>query len=147
MQLNPSDDMLLTPTATAAPLSNAPSTTRSGTNALGWLSLALGATALCAPASTARLLGAPLSPRSARTLRAVGLREIAVGVGLLKSKRPTAWTWMRVAGDVMDMTLLLSALGARRSRPQRLAGSVAVIGAVLAVDVIASMRRSSNAAA
>jgi hypothetical protein len=103
----------------------------------------LGATALCAPFSTARLLGAP--PSAALTLRAVGLREIGVGVGLLKTRRPDVWTWMRVAGDVMDVTLLLSALGARRARPQRLAGSVAVIGAVLAVDLIAALRRPPSA--
>jgi hypothetical protein len=122
------------------------SATKTETNALGWLSLALGATALCAPLPTARLLGLPVSARSTFTLRAVGVREIGVGLGLLKSQRSDVWTWLRVAGDVMDVSLLLGGLAARRSRRRRLAAAVGVIGAVLAIDAIAAVRRTRNRA-
>jgi len=82
-------------------------------------------------------------------VRVVGLREIASGLGILSRPRPVGWTAARVAGDVMDLTLLASALGARRVRRGRIAAAATAVAAVTALDVLASRRlgRRDGAAA
>ena len=72
---------------------------------LGILSLALGAGALLMPGPVSRLSG--LEPHR-RLLPLVGLRELAAGIGLLSSRNPTPWLWSRVAGDGMDLAVILS---------------------------------------
>ena len=76
-----------------------------------WFSLALGVASLAAPRLLARAIGVPNRGAAPAVLRAVGVREIACGLGLLSRPRPAGWTWARVAGDVMDLALLTSALG------------------------------------
>jgi uncharacterized membrane protein len=74
-------------------------------------------------------------------LRALGLRELTSGLGILSRRAPTDWMRSRVAGDVMDLALLGVAL-LRTQRTQRVrvvAATVAVAG-VTALDVIASNR-------
>lgn len=106
---------------------------------LGWLSLGLGAAAILAPAATARLLGVRNSRATRRTLRAVGVRELGVGTGLLSTRRaPATWTWLRVAGDAVDLALLSAAARSRGSRQKRVAGSMAAISGVLALDALAA---------
>lgn len=110
---------------------------------LGWLSLGLGAAAILAPFATARLLGVPSSRSTKRALQAVGVRELGVGTGLLATRRfPATWTWLRVAGDAIDLALLANAAEARRSRPKRVAGSMAAISGVLALDTLAAAAQS-----
>jgi hypothetical protein len=99
---------------------------RAGARALGWLSIAIGAAQMLAPHRVARAAGVP-----ERTLavRGSGVREIATGVALLNSERPTTWMWARVAGDVLDATLL--------SRALRSDGRAGTKVALLAVGVLA----------
>jgi len=74
---------------------------------LGWFSIGLGLAQLIAPRQMARLIGADEDdPSTWATLRAVGVRELTCGVGLLSERNPAAWAWARVAGDVMDLALL-----------------------------------------
>jgi len=37
------------------------------------------------------------------TLRSYGIREIAMGLGILAGRNPTPWIWGRVAGDALDL--------------------------------------------
>jgi hypothetical protein len=115
---------------------------------LGWLSIALGATALATPSATARLIGAPLSKTTRNVLRGVGAREIGVGVGLLSGKQPAAGlTWLRVLGDAIDLSLLAGAMAARRSNRQRLLGAVGTIAAIGLVDLAAAVMQTREARA
>jgi uncharacterized membrane protein len=69
-------------------------------------------------------------------LRAVGVREIASGLGILSQPRPAGWVWTRVAGDVIDLALLTSALGARRARPRRIVTAALAVAGVTALDAL-----------
>ena len=103
---------------------------------LGWFGIALGILEVLAPRRTAALMGTPR--RSTNTLAALGAREIASGVGILASGRPTGWLWSRVLGDVIDLAVLGRSLrGAhRRTRRMRLLGSIGAVVAVAALDVL-----------
>lgn len=96
--------------------------------ALGWFSLGLGVAELLLPHRVARLTG--LQGREG-WLMLCGLREIASGLGILASRHdPAPWLRARVAGDVLDMALIASAL--QRGDP-RAARSVIALGAVAGV--------------
>jgi uncharacterized membrane protein len=103
---------------------------------LGWFSLALGTAQIAAPRGVARLIQLRGDGQHVAVMRAVGVREIATGVGILAQPRPAAWLWARVAGDVMDMALLAKADGRPRGK---LAGIAAVAG-VTVPDIIESNR-------
>jgi hypothetical protein len=103
---------------------------------LGWFGIALGIAEVIAPRRTARFMGAP--PRSTGALPVLGAREIASGVGILSSGRPTGWLWARVLGDVIDLTVLGRSLRSTRraSRRGRLLGSIGAVLAVAALDML-----------
>ena len=82
-------------------------------NALGWLSIGLGAAEL---AGAGRLLGL-MGGRRSGVARLYGLREIATGIGLLRASDPTPWVWGRVGGDALDLASLVGGYG--RGRPGR----------------------------
>lgn len=104
---------------------------------LGWLSLGLGAAAVGTPRLVSHLIG--VDERTA-LLRVVGLREIASGLGILAG-RHTGGVLSRVAGDVMDLSLLGGALGANRgARRARVATAAAVVAGITALDLLASRR-------
>src|SRR5438270_1516565 len=67
---------------------------------LGWFSIGLGVAELVAPKTIARLVG---SRNHSSLIRAYGVREIAAGVGILTTPKPSGWLWTRVAGDVVDL--------------------------------------------
>ena len=102
--------------------------------ALGWFSLAVGLAQLLAPRQVARLIGADEEDdATCLVLRAVGGRELICGLGLLSQSHSASWAWARVAGDLMDLSLLGKAWqssGAHRDR-LLLAGG-AVLGATYA---------------
>jgi len=113
---------------------------RAGARALGWLSIAIGAAQLLAPQRVARAAGVP-----DRTLavRGSGVREIATGVALLNSERPTTWMWARVAGDVLDATLLARALRSEGSATTKAA--LLAVGALALADLMLARRLSQPA--
>src|SRR5690242_6661752 len=75
-------------------------------SALGWFSIGLGVAQVAAPRVVARLAGAQPSADTLRLMRALGLREISSGIGILSGKRTGTWVRARVAGDLMDLALL-----------------------------------------
>ncbi|MEA2191704.1 MAG: hypothetical protein QOI73_1825 [Solirubrobacteraceae bacterium] len=116
---------------------------------LGVFSFALGIPQTLAPGRMNRLIGVKDDPRSRMLMRAVGVRELAAGVGIFSERRPTGWIWARVAGDTIDLALLGSALRNRsRSQARTLAATGAVVGA-FAADVADGVRltRASNGGA
>jgi uncharacterized membrane protein len=116
--------------------------------ALGWLSLALGATALAAPRAVSKLAGVDDSRRAQLVLRAAGVRELMHAAGLLGSRNPGPWVWTRVLGDAMDLSALGRAMVDRHGeRRRRAAMATAAVVGITAVDVLAAIlsTRSSQA--
>lgn len=101
---------------------------------LGWLSLGVGVAQLSAPQRIAQLIGVRNDARTRRTLRVLGGREIAAGLGILTQRKRARWVWARLVGDVMDMALLGMALNAKRAKTRRLVASTAVVLGVGALD-------------
>lgn len=101
--------------------------------ALGWFSIGLGLAALLMPATVARSTG--LDGRT-RTLRAVGLRELVSGAGILLRPNRPGWLWSRVVGDVMDLGLL--AMAGRRGRDNRVVMASAVVAGITVLDMLAA---------
>lgn len=111
---------------------------------LGWLSLGLGMTQLLAPGVLSNIIGAPDGGGSRAAQRAIGLRELAAGAGILGTARPAPWLWGRVMGDVMDLALLGAAMGGRSSKRARLAVATAGVAGITAADVQAARAASAN---
>jgi len=100
-------------------------------NGLAWFSVGLGLAGLLAPRQLARLIGADDESEAATwTLRAVGGRELVCGVGLLSGARPANWAWARLAGDVIDLALIGTALQNKKASNERLlVAGAGVLGA------------------
>jgi hypothetical protein len=116
----------------------------SAARGLGYFSLGLGLYELLAPGHLARLLG---MEEHEALIRAYGLREIATGVGILRSREPAEWVWGRVGGDALDLTTLAAA-GLRddnRRRGNVLAAMAAVAGVAVA-DVLCARRLTARKA-
>lgn len=114
------------------------------TRALGWFSLGVGLAALAAPHRIAHVVGLTHDAGNLAMLRAVGLREIASGVGILTQSNPSSWLWARVGGDAMDLAMLTRAMGNENADRGKVAtATVAVLG-VTAIDALASMQMSQD---
>jgi uncharacterized membrane protein len=122
--------------------------------ALGWVSVALGVALVVAPGRVARLAGMGPAAVARPVTRAVGVRQMASGVGILASRRPVGWLWARAAGDAVDLVLLAAGaavqgrgrhvLGRRLAHHRRPSpGTVAamvVAGSLGLVDQVAAVR-------
>jgi uncharacterized membrane protein len=117
---------------------NRPGGGRQTAMSLGYLGVGLGLGALIAPRALARLLGVRDGARSGWILRGLGARELVVTAGLMGGRRAKGWLWARVAGDVMSLALLGAAFkgSARRGR---VAGALAVMAGVTALDAYAAV--------
>ena len=101
---------------------------------LAFFSIGLGLYELLAPRHLTRSLG---MRGQEQLVQAYGLREIATGVAILASRDPSPWLWGRVAGDALDLALLLAA-GTKRRR--RVAGAAAAVAGVAVPDVGEAIR-------
>lgn len=143
---------------------DATAATRTGINrlarGLGWFSIGLGLAQILAPRVVIGLSGVRDTPRTRTTMLALGTREIVSGIGILRGKRQAPWLWMRVLGDVTDLTLLGLAQKPRRkttlqsvtrglverlSSPTALA--ITAVGAATAIDVYTARRLQVASAA
>jgi uncharacterized membrane protein len=107
--------------------------------ALGLFSLALGLSEVAAPEQVARLIGIKDRPSTRWTLRALGLREILSGLGILARGGTSAGpVWARVAGDAVDLALLGVSLGDSPKQPGRLLAATAAVAGVAGLDVYAA---------
>jgi uncharacterized membrane protein len=105
--------------------------------ALGYLSIGLGLAGVMFARSLNRWMGIR-HPRGARLTRAVGARELLTGARLLTGRRPARWLWARVAGDLLDLSLLGGAfLRAKRGRG-RVLTAMAAVGGITAIDLLAA---------
>jgi uncharacterized membrane protein len=111
---------------------------------LGWFSIGLGVAELVAPDRVARLIGVRPTSTSRTLLRAFGARELAAGIGILANDRPTGWVWSRVAGDVMDLSMLGTAMSRDDTDRTRLNAAAAAVIGVTALDIVAGNGLSSQ---
>lgn len=102
---------------------------------LGWFSIGLGLAAVMAPRRLAQVIGVSDDGDTRAVLRAVGLRELATGVGILAQGRPAGWLSVRVGGDVMDLALLGVALTSDHVNRPRVAAAAAAVVGVMALDL------------
>lgn len=109
--------------------------------ALGLASIAVGVAATAAPERLSRWLGLESEPE---TMTAFGARELASGAGLLSPVKPGPFFWMRVAGDVIDMSALAKAV--RRENPRRTyaAALLGLVAAIAIVDLAAAAHATLN---
>ncbi|MGN6333419.1 MAG: SRPBCC family protein [Motilibacteraceae bacterium] len=109
------------------------------TNGLGLASLALGVPLLARPAQALALMGLADKADRRQLATLVGGRELAAAAALLA--RPSRfWLWSRVAGDVMDLALLRSALnGNRRDQPARTRATMGVAAGIGLADLVAAV--------
>jgi len=75
---------------TMLPPRNPTGSMRNTVRRLGWFSVGLGLAELFAPRAVSTCLGLGSKPR---TMTASGLREVAIGIGILASDDPTPWIW------------------------------------------------------
>jgi uncharacterized membrane protein len=109
---------------------------------LGWFSIGLGLAELLAPRKVAAAIG--VSDHD-ELLRTMGLREITSGIGILSQARPSAnWVWSRVAGDVMDLSMLGSALGSETNDRRRVTTAIVAVAGVTVLDTLCSVRLSQQ---
>jgi uncharacterized membrane protein len=111
---------------------------------LGWFSIGLGLAEVAAPHVVADLIGVRDDRQNCRTLQGLGLREIATGIGILSQDRPGGWLWARVAGDVMDLAVLGSALAQDDTRRGRTVAATAAVAGVTLLDAYCAQRLSSG---
>ncbi|HYP25401.1 MAG TPA: SRPBCC family protein [Blastocatellia bacterium] len=100
---------------------------------LGWFSIGLGLAEILAPKGLSRLIG--LEKNHPILLRVLGAREIMAGIGILSERRPAGWVWSRVAGDAMDLSLLLAAYMNPDSNKARVTLATASVLGVTALDI------------
>jgi uncharacterized membrane protein len=104
--------------------------------ALGWFSIGLGVAQIAAPRRVARLIGINDDEGNKTVMRAVGVREIAAGLGLLSDPKPTGFAFARVVGDVMDLAMLGNALSSDRNDRGKTAMATAAVLGIGALDVL-----------
>ena len=106
---------------------------------LGWLSVSLGLVQVVAPARILQLLGMRSTAGRRVLTRLIGVRELGAAPGLLTVSAPVGWLAARILGDVMDLLLLMRALGARGSDRGRVRTALAAVLGVLMLDVVAAV--------
>ena len=117
--------------------------------ALGWFSLALGATEIAVPGVLSRRLGLA---GGTHLVRAFGVREMAAGLIVLARPDHAFGASSRVAGDVLDIAVLAQALRPGNARRGAATVALALVLGVTALDVgcaaalaSASRRRAQTA--
>ncbi len=109
--------------------------------ALGWVNVGMAVTELAYPEGICRALG--LSKRRVGLVRALCLREFAVGMGLLLQPHRKEWIWVRAVGDAMDLALV--AMTFRLPRANRAWQGALTAGVVLSglADLYAATKGES----
>ena len=115
-----------------------------GVERVGWFSLALGVPQLTRPDRLNHLIGVHDDRVSRRWQRLVGARELAAAGGILGRSRPTGWLWGRVAGDLMDLTLVSRAWKRRSRDPGRLLLAGSALVGILVTDLRAAVELSAD---
>ena len=107
---------------------------------LGWFSIGIGIAEILAPDQLARLIGVPHTERTVKVFRVMGLREIAAGAAVLAASNRAPGMWARVAGDAVDLGLLVAGMSASAGDPRRGAMATAAVSGVAVADLMVARR-------
>lgn len=105
---------------------------------LGWFGIGLGLAELLVPRRFARTIGVPYEHH--RLIRAMGVREIANGLGILIWPSASAGIWVRVVGDMIDLACLGAAFTSPHANRSRLATTAAALAGAAAVDLVCAQQ-------
>jgi uncharacterized membrane protein len=105
---------------------------------LAWFGIGLGLTEFLVPRRLARTIG--VSSQHQRLIRAMGVREIANGIGILLAPSQSAGVWARVAGDMIDLGCLGAAFTSSRSNRGRLLAAAAAVAGATTLDVLCAQQ-------
>jgi uncharacterized membrane protein len=108
--------------------------------AMGLFSVGLGLAQIAAPRKMVNVIGVEDTDRNRDTMLALGLRELASGVGILGPGNTAGWLQARVGGDIMDLALLAGAFRSDDRDRSRLNMALAAVAGALVLDVLAARR-------
>jgi uncharacterized membrane protein len=109
---------------------------------LGWFSIGLGLAEVAMPRAIAKLVGVRSDHRI--LIRALGVREITSGIGILTQRIPAESVWSRVGGDAIDLACLGMAFTSPYAKPARVAAATVAVVGVTVLDVLCAQQLSRN---
>jgi uncharacterized membrane protein len=113
---------------------------------LGWFSIGLGLAEVLAPAKVARLVGMKDKAGLRALIRSCGFREMVAGIAILSESGKVGGLWGRVAGDLLDLGVIESALFSKKTNRKRAGIASAAVLGVTALDLycIQQIKRPSS---
>ena len=105
----------------------------------GAASAGLGLPMVLAPGRFLDAIGISDDAESRAWLYAVGAREHLAAGGILAFEQRKLFMWLRVAGDLKDLALLVRAWQTKRDDKTRLTRAMGAVGAILAVDLVTAI--------
>src|SRR5215207_2834011 len=111
-------------------------------DSLGWSSAALGAPMLLAPRRFLRAIGVEDDAKARGWTLGVGIREQLATVNIVANRQRRIGMWSRVAGDTMDLALLVQAHRHKRRNAGRLYGAMAFVGGIMTLDAYTAIALS-----
>jgi hypothetical protein len=111
-------------------------------DALGWSSSVLGAPMLLVPRRFLRAIGVSDDGKAVAWTLGVGVREHVATLNIIANRQRRIGMWSRVAGDTMDLVLLLQAHRHKRRDAGRLRGAMGFVGGILALDAYTAIALS-----
>lgn len=112
--------------------------------ALGWFSIGLGLAQIALPRRVAQMIGVRDDRYTCAVIQAVGMREIATGVGLLAQPHNSGWLKARAGGDIMDLSLLGMALASDDTDKEKLIMATTAVLGVTVLDLVGNAQLSSD---
>lgn len=117
---------------------------RQRAKALGLMSYGLGIVQLTRPGSVNRFIGVPDHNPNHAMQRLIGAREIMSGTGILFGENKSGWMWSRVAGDIMDASVVGGVLASGLGTRKRLIPAIIVLAGLMALDARVAMRTGDS---
>jgi uncharacterized membrane protein len=112
---------------------------------LGWFSIGLGLAKMVAPGKMSQWIGLPDRAGNRALLRLYGIGQFTAGAGILSGRGVDGWMWSRVAGDMVDIATLGSAMRSEDTNRTRLATATAAVLGMTALDMYCSRELTRTA--
>src|SRR3954454_9177262 len=107
---------------------------------LGIFSFGLGIAQLAVPDRVNELIGVKDTAKTRAIQRAIGVQELSAAQGIFAFSPPTPVLWTRVAGDMVQLGLLVNALTGKRNDRAKLFRTIGAVAGIGVVDAFVSAR-------